>query len=225
MKVWPKATRLGDEFKPFAQADQPIVRYLTSNEVYQLVDACPGDFRQLVQGALLTGCRLGELTRMTVDDFDPSAKSVVVRVSKGGKARHVHLTDEAVRFFQWLAEHRSATKTSSKETTRTSDGASASPLLFVRESGNPWARSEHHRPMRRACAVAGIVPAISFHILRHTYASHLAMHDVDLPIIAHNLGHADTRITSRHYAHLAPSYIAERIRESGVSIGFSLPCD
>jgi integrase len=66
--------------------------------------------------------------------------------------------------------------------------------------------------MAEACAKAKIAPAISFHILRHTYASLLAMNAVPLPVIARALGHADTRMTERHYAHLQPSYVADTIR-------------
>jgi integrase len=31
-------------------------------------------------------------------------------------------------------------------------------------------------------------------------------------VIAAQLGHADTRMTEKHYAHLAPSYVAQTIR-------------
>ena len=31
-------------------------------------------------------------------------------------------------------------------------------------------------------------------------------------VIAAHLGHSDTRMTEKHYAHLAPSYIADTIR-------------
>ena len=60
--------------------------------------------------------------------------------------------------------------------------------------------------MRHACERADIEPAITFHILRHTYASRLAMRGVPLNVIAKQLGHSDTRMTEKHYAHLAPSY-------------------
>jgi integrase len=66
--------------------------------------------------------------------------------------------------------------------------------------------------MQRACKRAGIVPAVSFHVLRHTHASILAMRAVPMAVIARQLGHADTRMTERHYAHLAPNYVAEMIR-------------
>ena len=38
------------------------------------------------------------------------------------------------------------------------------------------------------------------------------MNGVPMGVIAAQLGHADTRMTEKHYAHLAPSYIAETIR-------------
>ncbi len=68
--------------------------------------------------------------------------------------------------------------------------------------------------MRAACAAAKIAPAVSFHALRHTYASLTAMNGAALAVIAHNLGHTTTRMVERHYGHIAPSYVAERIRET-----------
>jgi hypothetical protein len=38
------------------------------------------------------------------------------------------------------------------------------------------------------------------------------MRGVPMGVIAEQLGHADTRMTEKHYAHLAPSYIADTIR-------------
>jgi integrase len=38
------------------------------------------------------------------------------------------------------------------------------------------------------------------------------MRGVPLNVIAAQLGHSDTRITEKHYAHLAPSYVADTIR-------------
>jgi integrase len=44
--------------------------------------------------------------------------------------------------------------------------------------------------MRLACAGARITPPVSFHALRHTWASLSAMNGVPLMVIARNLGHA-----------------------------------
>ena len=38
------------------------------------------------------------------------------------------------------------------------------------------------------------------------------MRGVPFGVIAQQLGHADTRMTEKHYAHLAPSYVADTIR-------------
>ena len=40
-----------------------------------------------------------------------------------------------------------------------------------------------------------------------------------MAVIAAQLGHADTRMTERHYAHMSPSYVAETIRASFPDLG------
>jgi integrase-like protein len=62
---------------------------------------------------------------------------------------------------------------------------------------------------------------VNFHILRHTHGSHLAMSGVPMGVIAAQLGHADTRMTEKHYAHLAPSYVAQTIRANFPRLGLS----
>ena len=42
-------------------------------------------------------------------------------------------------------------------------------------------------------------------------------------VIAQQLGHADTRMTERHYAHLAPSYVSDVVRSLLGSIGVPIP--
>jgi hypothetical protein len=42
-----------------------------------------------------------------------------------------------------------------------------------------------------------------------------------LGVIAAQLGHRDTRMTEKHYAHLAPSYVAETIRANFPKLGLA----
>jgi len=84
--------------------------------------------------------------------------------------------------------------------------------MFRREDGDQWGRSHQIRPITKASKIAKIDPPATFHVLRHTYGSALAQNGVPLQVIAEALGHADTRITSKHYAHLMPSYVADTIR-------------
>jgi integrase len=181
--------------KPFRSVDAPVVRYLSADEITRLLNSCPGAFRDLVHAALLTGCRYGELCRLKVADYNAEVGTVTVRLGKAGKARHVTLTGEGPEVFDRLVAGRPSTD-----------------AILKRDDGRPWKRSEQIRPMREACEQAGIVPAVGFHVLRHTHASILAMRAVPMAVIARQLGHADTRMTERHYAHLAPNYVADTIR-------------
>ena len=88
--------------KPFKAVETARVRYLSEAECVRLVNACEPAFRNLVRGALLTGCRYSELTTMQAADFNADAGVVTVRESKAGKPRHVVLTDEGQRLFARL---------------------------------------------------------------------------------------------------------------------------
>jgi integrase len=188
--------------KPFREADSAIVNFLTDDGARRLVNACDGAFRDLVRAALLTGCRYGELIRMRASDFGAEAGTVTVRESKAGKPRHVALTDEGRQLFANLTA-----------------GKAARDLIFLRDDGNPWGASHQQRPLDAASDRAKLEPPATFHILRHTYASALAMRGVPMGVIAAQLGHADTRMTEKHYAHLAPNYVAETVRAALPSLG------
>jgi integrase len=189
--------------KPFGEVNAPRLRYFTRDEVRRLINAAQGDFRDLVKAALFTGCRYGELTRLRAGDFNPDSGTVFVGQSKSGKARHVVLTDEGRRFFETLAAARVG---------------DALMLTHSETDGSEWRASNQIRPMVEACKAASIAGG-RFHILRHTAASHMVMAGVPLNVVAANLGHADTRMTERHYAHLAPSYAAETIRKFTPTFG------
>jgi len=192
--------------RAFREADAARLRYLSDAEARRLTNACPADFRALVTGALLSGCRYGELAAMTVDDFNPDAGTLRVRASKSGKPRHVVLTDEGREF---VTQHAA--------------GKPGSARLFLRANGKPWGKSEQQRPLAAAGVRAKIDPPVNFHGLRHTYASRLAMRGVPLAVIAAQLGHADTRMVEKHYGHLAPSYLAETVRTAFGSLGLVEP--
>src|SRR5258707_3938368 len=85
--------------KPFKKVDEAVVRYLSAAEARRLVRACPEDFRKLVQGAVLTGCRYSELARLKAGNFNRDSGTLAIRLSKG-KIRHVVLTDEAKLAFE-----------------------------------------------------------------------------------------------------------------------------
>jgi integrase len=189
--------------KPFRGVDEPRQEYLTPQQQQRLLNAIEDpDFRKLVAGALVTGCRYGELCRLRVNDFDPTHNgSILIRVSKSGKSRRVMLAPDGKAFFQSITA-----------------GRGPDELVFTHEAfrgrdwngekvRREWKQSEQQRPMMEACKAAGL-PVMGFHQLRHSYASALVSAGMPLAMVATLTGHADTRMLERHYAHLAPSDVA-----------------
>jgi len=188
--------------KSFKDVDAARVRYLTVEQARRFLNATDSEFRPLAQAALQTGCRYSELARLEVADFNPDSGTLAIRRSKSGKARHVVLSDEGVLFFRQLTI-----------------GRADSEIMLRKAGGEAWRASHQLRPMAQACINARVAPQISFHGLRHTWASHAVMNGVPLLVVAKNLGHADTRMVEKHYGHLAPSYIADAIRAGAPRFG------
>jgi integrase len=180
--------------KSFRNVDEPEIRYLEDAEAIRLINACPADLRTLVRAALLTGARFGELIAMSVRDVKIREEKVYIARSKGGRPRLVPLNEEGLALFKSL------------RTGKTGDA-----LVFEQKDGRAWGKNHHVRALRAACDVAKIRPAISFHDLRHTYASMLINAGVGLPEISKLLGHADMRITLKHYAKLADKTLAAAV--------------
>jgi integrase len=191
--------------QPFKGVNIARVRWLSIDEAQRLVNACEPDFRRLVQGALATGARYGELGRLVANSFDSDAGTLAVRRSKSGKSRHIPLTTEGRALFaHWTA------------------GLAGDALIFTHADGTPWGGGHQRELMIRACARAHIVPAIGFHGLRHTFASLAVQGGAPLIAIAACLGHTDTRMCELHYAHLSKTYLGEVIRSAAPNFGFEI---
>lgn len=180
--------------KPFPKVSVARVRYFTTSEIAALLGEAEPWFRALIQAALFTGARWSEVHQMKVRDVDLRSGTILFPETKSGRPRHVHLTDEGLRFFA----RQCAVK-------------GPQDRVFLNSHGRPLGPSHQIRPMSETCAKAGVDRA-GYHILRHTYGSALAMAGVPLAVIAEALGHADERITRKHYAHLSPSYVRDAVR-------------
>lgn len=194
-KVTSNAAWSGKRVKAFETVGKRRPGYLTLSECERLVNAAAPGFRELVQGALYTGARYGDLAYMDVRDFAPSAGVVMSGNSKSGKPHPVHLSDEGVAFFRRITQGR--------------DGGEP---MFPGPKGRRWGKSQQSRPMAEAMEAARIKTHLTFHGLRHTYATQAVMAGVPLVVVAQNLGHSDTRMVERHYGHLADSWVREQVQ-------------
>ena len=188
--------------RPFGEADAARIRFLTVDEAKRLINACDPDFRLLVQAALMTGCRYGELARLTVADFDADRGALRVRRSKSGKPRDVEMAEEGREFFAALCA-----------------GQIGSKAILLKADGSAWNKSGQQRPIAQASKNARISPPVNFHAIRHTWATLAIKNRVPLMVVARNLGHVDTRMVERHYGNLDKDYIASEVRAGAQQFG------
>ena len=233
-RAWREGGRIASDdawrrVDPFEEADSARVVYLTIAEAQRLLNGCAPDFRRLAQGALASGARYGELAKLRASDFNPDSGTLHVRTSKSGKGRHIVLNDEGIAFFRQLTAGRAGneltfqnegrlSRAMEKERKKLQKAGTPSDSVTVDDKGE-WRASEQARPMIEAVERAKIKQAVSFHTLRHTWASLAVMNGMPLMVVARNLGHKDTRMVEKHYGHLAPSYIADAIRAAAPKFG------
>ncbi|WP_246682814.1 site-specific integrase [Methylobacterium sp. WL9] len=182
--------------KPFRDTGSVRVRFLDAAEQQRLLNTSDGALRDLVAAALMTGARFGELAKLAVRDFDRANGTVFIERSKNGRARHIPLTAGGIGLFERLAVGR----------------APKAPLL-VREDGEAWKPAQYQRGFKASLERAKL-ESITLHELRHSYASAMVRNGAPLIVVAEALGHSGTRMAEKHYAHLAPSYVADTIRRT-----------
>ena len=142
----------------------------------------------------LSGVRSGEVLALTIDDVDEAAKTISITKSKTPKAPHkitTPKTKSSVRTVTmpdiFFDEYRRYIASRDHETSLFGDKANSTNLYdkFVTVQKN-----------------LGIEPRISPHGLRHTHASYLIAHGIDISYISERLGHKDVGTTQRVYLHL-----------------------
>jgi len=148
--------------------------------------------RALLETLYATGLRVSELVGLKIAQV--SLEVGVVRVlGKGSKERLVPIGDEAA---VWIDRYR---KTVRPELA----GKAKSDHLFLTARHGPLTRQAFWALIKRYAVRAGIpAAALSPHVLRHAFATHLLNHGADLRVVQLLLGHADITTTTI-YTHVA----------------------
>jgi integrase len=161
------------------------VRYLTRAEADAVLAACTPELYPVVVTALHTGMRFSEILSLEWRDVDLKRRQLRVVDSKNNETRVVPINEILYNVLGSL---------------RGRDGK-----VFKSRRGQPY-RSVR-TSFEKAVKEAGIKD-FTFHDLRHTFASWLAMEGVPMSTIGKLLGHKTPYMTMR-YAHLAPEYLAD----------------
>jgi integrase/recombinase XerD len=148
--------------------------------------------RAMLETLYATGLRVSELTGLTLSQVAHDA-GVVRVVGKGSKERLVPMGDEAVAWIsRYLRDVRPALAGNSKR-----------DEMFLTQRHAPLTRQAFWALVKRYAVRAGIPKAaLSPHVLRHAFATHLLNHGADLRVVQLLLGHADITTTTI-YTHVA----------------------
>jgi integrase/recombinase XerD len=147
--------------------------------------------RAMLEVLYASGLRVSELVALRTFEADLDA-GVVRILGKGSKERLVPLGEEAVSWVQRYAA----------EARRQLLKKKASDALFVTERGAGMTRQAFWHLIKRYARKALPGKALSPHVLRHAFATHLINHGADLRVVQMLLGHADIS-TTQIYTHVA----------------------
>lgn len=145
-----------------------------------------------------TGLRVSELIGLTMSDV--SLRQGVVRaIGKGDKERLVPLGEEAVYWLEQYIEHGRPWLL---------NGVTLD-ILFPSKRSQKMTRQTFWHRIKHYALLAGIdSEALSPHVLRHAFATHLLNHGADLRVVQMLLGHSDLS-TTQIYTHVA----TERLKQ------------
>ena len=147
--------------------------------------------RAMLETLYACGLRVSELVALKTLEANLDA-GVLRLFGKGAKERLVPLGEEAVG---WIERYlREARPVLAKR--------ASAPALFVTARGAPMTRQAFWHLIRRYGARAIPGKALSPHVLRHAFATHLINHGADLRVVQMLLGHADIS-TTQIYTHVA----------------------
>ena len=179
-----------------------LPRLLAADEVLRLL-AAPDrtTARGLRDAAMLltmyaAGLRVSELVTLKLGDVDLRGGYLTV-LGKGSKRRVVPLSRSACSAIeQYLTEVRPGWAHPKDAT------------VFVTHRRRGMTRQGFWRIIREHGAVAGITKAITPHVLRHSFATHLLQGGADLRVVQALLGHSDIA-TTQIYTHVTGDHIRD----------------
>lgn len=172
-------------------------RIIGPEQVADLLPAAPPYWRPLFLVAVMTGLRRGELFGLTWDDILWTERKIQVRYQLQD-ARLVEPKSESARrridvgptVLAALAEHRRFCPVSDLD------------LVFPTPSGLPIHASDWNRDVFKPTTRRAMLPNLTLHDLRHTFASALIHQGQSVKYVQTVMGHASAETTLDVYGHL-----------------------
>jgi integrase len=171
------------------------LRWLTNDEEERLLAHAPEYLRPIIIVALHTGMRRGEVLTMKWADLDFGQKLVRVTHTKNHRIRYIPMNSRLEKLLDSMKPEATTWE--------------KSPYVFSNlETETKF--KDLSRAFEGTARRSGLED-VTFHTLRHTFASRLAQAGVPLNTVRELLGHGDMTVTMR-YAHLAPNNLREAVQ-------------
>lgn len=174
-----------------------LPRVLSEDEVVRLLNqpdiTMAEGFRDrtMLEVLYATGMRVSELINLTLERVDLNMKYIIA-FGKGSKERIVPLGSVAAEFLQQYLEKVRPKLTHAGRNTN---------IVFLAFGGHELTRQRFWQIIRAYGRKANINKALTPHILRHSFATHLLDNGADLRSVQELLGHSDIS-TTQIYTHL-----------------------
>lgn len=174
-----------------------LPRVLSEDEVVRLLNqpdiTTAEGFRDrtMLEVLYATGMRVSELINLTLERVDLNMKYIIA-FGKGSKERIVPLGSVAAEFLQHYFEKVRPKLTHAGRNTN---------IVFLAFGGHELTRQRFWQIIRAYGRKANINKALTPHILRHSFATHLLDNGADLRSVQELLGHSDIS-TTQIYTHL-----------------------
>ena len=174
-----------------------LPRVLSKDEVVRLLNqpdiTTAEGFRDrtMLEVLYATGMRVSELINLTLERVDLNMKYIIA-FGKGSKERIVPLGSVAAEFLQQYLEKVRPKLTHAGRNTN---------IVFLAFGGHELTRQRFWQIIRAYGRKANINKALTPHILRHSFATHLLDNGADLRSVQELLGHSDIS-TTQIYTHL-----------------------
>ena len=201
------------------QVDRAPTLYLSAEHAAMLIEkSLDHTIGPLITIALMTGLRVGEATGLTWDSIDLETGTIRVTqqlqrvegkltlkpLKSRSSRRTLSLPAEGVETLKALAGRHLLQKANTKNKLP----YNTLGLAFTTTFGQPLDPKTVDKWLKALC-VAAEIPSISFHVLRHTAASHLAAAGVPLTVVKDQLGHSAISLTANTYAHAVPAALKQ----------------
>jgi integrase/recombinase XerD len=167
-----------------------LIRSVSGDTAYDLRDRC------MLELFYACGLRVSEATALRVGDVRLE-EGLVRCTGKGDKQRLIPLGEAAARWVRrYLAQARP----------HFARGDTAATCLFLTRLGTPFTRQGVFVMLEKRARAAQLGRAVSPHVLRHCFASHLLAHGANIRAIQEMLGHADIA-TTQIYTHVDEGHV------------------